>query len=82
MLIFNVIKKDRGKLCIQIGKYAANFAIRPHTIKRSLAPKPSRGLQEVMKDLNLKHAYIIYPGKEKYQLTENITATPLKDLLY
>ena len=50
-------------------------------VKRSLAPKASRGLIEVMKDLNLNDAYIVYPGDETYRLTDKVTAITLKDLL-
>ncbi len=50
-------------------------------VKRSPAPKPSRGLSEIMKDLNLNSAYIVYPGDETYRLSDKVTAITLKDML-
>jgi len=31
-----------------------------------------------MKDLGLKHGYVIYPGNEEYRLAENVTVMPLE----
>jgi len=50
-------------------------------VKRSPAPKPTRGLSEAMNDLGLKQAYIVYPGNETYQLSERVTAITLGDML-
>lgn len=50
-------------------------------IKRSLAPKPSKGFYSAMEDLRCKCGYVVYPGSETYPLTENITVTTLTELL-
>ena len=31
------------------------------------------------KELNLSHLWVVYPGKIKYRLSQNITMLPLKD---
>ncbi|KAF0159355.1 MAG: AAA family ATPase [Syntrophaceae bacterium] len=44
------------------------------------APRLTRSMQTAMDDLQLSKLWIVYPGKQKYQLSENISALPL-DLL-
>ena len=34
-----------------------------------------------LKDLNLQHLGVVYPGKQKYSLHEKITTVPLKSIL-
>ena len=53
-------------------------------IKHSLSPKVSRGLRSVMEDLKCDRSYVVYPGKEVYQMTQQIKALPitmLKELI-
>ena len=33
-----------------------------------------------LNDLKLDHLYVIYPGQQSYQLTENISVTTLDDI--
>jgi hypothetical protein len=33
-----------------------------------------------LEDLSLEHIWVVYPGKEEYQLHERITAIPLTKL--
>ncbi len=33
-----------------------------------------------IKDLELEHLWVIYPGDQKYSLSENITALPLEEV--
>lgn len=44
------------------------------------APRLTKSMKIVTKDLSLEHLWVIYPGKETYRLTENITVMPLKSL--
>lgn len=44
------------------------------------APKLSRSLRVVAEDLKPAHIWVVYPGKEKYALTENITVLPFEEL--
>lgn len=50
-------------------------------VKRSLAPKPSRGFLEAIGDLAPQAAYVVYPGKEAFPLGRGVWATPLKALM-
>jgi predicted AAA+ superfamily ATPase len=50
-------------------------------VKRSLAPKPSRGFHEALRDLRPEAAYVVYPGEETFPLTDRVMATPLGSLL-
>ena len=34
----------------------------------------------VINDLDLDHLWVIYPGKQRYQLSENITVLPLSEI--
>jgi len=35
-------------------------------------------MQSAIADLDLSHLWIIYPGKQKYKIADNITAFPLE----
>jgi uncharacterized protein len=50
-------------------------------IKRSLAPKISRGFYETIKLLDIDHSFVIYPGTETYRLKDNIIAISLGNFL-
>ena len=41
------------------------------------APKLTKSMQSALHDLKLKHLWIIYPGHDKYLLSENVTVIPL-----
>jgi predicted AAA+ superfamily ATPase len=41
------------------------------------APRLTKSMHIAMTDLELKHLWIVYPGKDRYQLAENITVLPL-----
>lgn len=49
-------------------------------IKYSLSPKLSKGFQVGYKDLGCKKGAVIYPGKDVYKITKNITALPINRL--
>ena len=43
------------------------------------APRLTRSMKTVQKDLDLAHLWVVYPGKTTYRLAENITAFSLID---
>ncbi|HEX2583198.1 MAG TPA: DUF4143 domain-containing protein [Chlamydiales bacterium] len=45
------------------------------------APKMTKSMQIALKDLPLKHIYVIYPGTVDYPLSEQITVVGLKNYL-
>lgn len=45
--------------------------------KRSEAPSLTRSMQVVLKDLSLKHLFVVYPGPERFPLHEKVTAIPI-----
>lgn len=49
-------------------------------IKLSATPQAAKGFWTAMDDLSCKKGFVVYPGKERYPLAENVTALPLKDL--
>lgn len=49
--------------------------------KYSDAPKMTKSMQIALKELNLKHIYVIYPGDIDYPLSENVTVMGLKNYL-
>lgn len=53
----------------------------PVEIKRSLSPRLSRGFSEALKDLSCTSGYLIYPGIERYQKSDNCCCTPLLSFL-
>lgn len=50
--------------------------------KYSDAPRRKRSMHIAIHDLNLEHLYVIYPGKESYPLSENITVTTLESIYH
>lgn len=50
-------------------------------VKRSSAPKLSKGFTVACDDLGIEQRYVVYAGDTKYQMTKNISAIPLNELL-
>ncbi len=46
-------------------------------VKYAQAPSLTPSMRSALKELSLKHLWIIYPGKESYPLARNVTAIPL-----
>ena len=44
------------------------------------APRTSKSMHIAIKDLDLEHLWVIYPGTQAYPLTESITALPLQQV--
>ena len=44
------------------------------------APRMTRGIRAVLRDLPLQHLWIVYPGPSRYQLDETVTVLPLAEL--
>ena len=45
------------------------------------APKVTKSMQIALKDLDLEHIYVIYPGNKNYQLSKNISVLGLENFL-
>lgn len=43
--------------------------------------KITKSMRIAIKDLNLTHLYVVYPGNDTYRIDEKITAIPISDLL-
>lgn len=50
-------------------------------IKRSLNPRPERGFHSACADLEPQRRFVVYPGLERYRLTENTEAIPVLELV-
>jgi len=59
--------KEHGK------NWAAEF-------KFTDAPRLTKSMKNSSNDLELAHLWIIYPGKDKYKIANNITVLPLTDI--
>ena len=44
------------------------------------APRMTRSLRAVLRDLPLKHVWIVYPGPDSYQLDDAVSVLPVADL--
>ncbi|GEM_PF-2185119 len=44
------------------------------------APRKTKSMDVVREDLNLAHLWVIYPGRDRYRLSEDITVLPLRDI--
>ena len=59
---------------MQKGKnWAAEF-------KYSDAPKLTKSMKIVINDLELEQLWVVYPGKQRYQLSEKITVLPITEI--
>jgi predicted AAA+ superfamily ATPase len=54
--------------------FRQNIAIE---IKRSSAPSVSKGFHIGCEDIGVKHRYVVYPGNERYPISNGITVIPL-----
>jgi len=50
-------------------------------IKRSQAPSVSKGFHLGCEDIRATKRYIVYPGKERFPVTKEITAIPILDMM-
>jgi len=50
-------------------------------IKRSLSPRVSRGFHIACRDIEAEHAFILYPGEERYPLSDTVQAIGLPEFL-
>src|SRR3989344_3564856 len=50
--------------------------------KRSDAPRLTPSMNIALTGLKLKHVAVLYPGERRYQLTEHVTAVPLRELAH
>lgn len=50
-------------------------------IKRSSAPKIERGLRSALDDLQPERSFVVYAGKERFRLAEDVEAIGLAELL-
>lgn len=50
-------------------------------IKRSMAPSVSRGFHLGCEDIEATHRFIIYPGQERFPVTNQVTAIPLPEMM-
>ena len=44
------------------------------------APGLTRGIRSVMRDLSLRHLWIVYPGPERYRLDKAVTVLPMAEV--
>lgn len=49
-------------------------------VKRSLSPRPERGFHSVCADLGSERRFVVYPGRETYQVADEVTAISLEEL--
>ncbi|MHB1277093.1 MAG: ATP-binding protein [Bacteroidia bacterium] len=49
-------------------------------IKRSLIPTVTKGFHLGCDDLNVSARYLVYPGNERYPISNNITVIPLQEM--
>jgi len=49
-------------------------------VKFSEAPQVTKSMRIAFHDLNLRHLWIVYPGREAYPVDKKITVWPLQDL--
>ncbi len=48
-------------------------------VKFSEAPKVTRSMRVALKDLDLEHLWVVYPGEKTYPVDNKITVLPLSE---
>ena len=59
-------------------KHGKNWGIE---IKYSDTVQMTKSMHEAIKDLELVHIWVVYPGDKKYEIHEKVTAVPHRNLL-
>jgi len=49
-------------------------------VKLSQAPRLSKSMHIVLKDLNLTQLFVVYPGRKSYDLAESVRVVSIDDL--
>jgi len=49
-------------------------------VKRTLAPKVTRGMRSALEDIEPERSFVVYPGEERFRLSESIEAIGLAGL--
>ena len=44
------------------------------------APRTTKSMHVAMDDLKLEHLWVLYPGTQRYPMTDKITALPLREI--
>lgn len=44
------------------------------------APRTTKSMHVVLKDLQLEHLWVVYPGNQQYAMTESVSALPLTEI--
>lgn len=65
-------------LLLELGGNKGTWAIE---IKRSLEPSPTKGTYNALEDVQPSAAFIVYPGKERYAISESVEAISLLELM-
>jgi len=66
-----------AELDLLIVKNGKRFGVE---IKRKDAPSMTRSMSIAMKDLNLEHLSVLYPGQQFYPIQKGVSAVPLSAL--
>ncbi len=74
MYFYRTVTGDEIDLIVDSPKYG-KIAFE---IKRSLIPSLGKGFYNALEVIKPNNAYVIYSGKEKYRLNQDITAIPLQ----
>ncbi|HUF60918.1 MAG TPA: hypothetical protein VMN36_02480 [Verrucomicrobiales bacterium] len=64
-------------LLLELGGRHGMWAVE---IKRGLAAKPVRGFYHALEDLKPARAFVVYPGTERYPLSEHIEKISIWEL--
>jgi uncharacterized protein len=49
-------------------------------VKRTLSPRPGRGMRSAIEDLGPERSFIVYPGEDRYRVAEGMEVVGLPDL--
>lgn len=65
-------------LVIEFGKKIGTWVVE---VKRSLAPVPTKGFYNAIEDIQPRRAFVVYPGAERYPISESVEAIGLSEMI-
>jgi len=77
MFFYRTATGNEIDLLVQVPKKG----LRAVEIKRSLAPTLGKGFYLALETVASRKAFVVYSGKERYRISQDVTAIPLHELL-
>ena len=76
MFFYRTATGDEIDLLVQVPKKG----LRAIEIKRSLTPTLGKGFYRALESVAPRKAFVVYSGKERFRISQDVTAVPLHEI--